>query len=106
MNWGLQCFFPFIKDKYSNETIPGSIIYITRPIIMQGGKTMHLHSAFYGISVLRHQKSEPVNWAPPDTAPCFSFSVELKLNVTDSAMLGNLGFTFVNDSSPLVKRVL
>lgn len=27
VNFGLQCFFPFIKDKYSNETIPGSIVY-------------------------------------------------------------------------------
>ena len=27
INFGLQCFFPFIKDKYSNETIPGSIVY-------------------------------------------------------------------------------
>lgn len=27
VNLGLQCFFPFIKDKYSNETIPGSIVY-------------------------------------------------------------------------------
>ena len=26
-NINLQCFFPFIKDKYSNETIPGSIVY-------------------------------------------------------------------------------
>lgn len=27
IHFGLQCFFPFIKDKYSNETIPGSIVY-------------------------------------------------------------------------------
>lgn len=27
VNFGLQCFFPFIKDKYSNETIPESIVY-------------------------------------------------------------------------------
>ncbi len=27
LNFGLQCYFPFIKDKYSNETIPGSIVY-------------------------------------------------------------------------------
>ena len=27
VNLGLQCFFPFIKDKYSNKTIPSSIVY-------------------------------------------------------------------------------
>lgn len=27
INLGLQCFFPFTKDEYSNETIPGSIVY-------------------------------------------------------------------------------
>lgn len=27
INFGLQCFFPFIKDKYSNEIIQNSIVY-------------------------------------------------------------------------------